>query len=112
MSSIINYGIVAMRLPKYTSKDNYLFWTLVPLLTVLLNVSMFSSRYFSSFPVFIVASIFGFVVLTILWFILNYVARLTKSIFARDRSPVRRLVTTIILHVIITALVVTILHWG
>lgn len=112
MSSIINFRTVALRLPKYTSKDNYLFWTLVPLLAVLLNISMFSSRFFTNGSVFIFAGITGFVGVTILWFILNYVARLCKTYFVRDRSPVRRLATTIILQVTITALVLTIIHWA
>ncbi len=112
MSSIINYSTVAIRLPKYTSKDHYLFWILVPLFTVLLNVSMFGSRYFGNIQVFLVSGTVVFMMLTVLWFILNYVSRITKSHFARDRSPVRRLAITIILHIIISALVVTTLHWS
>ncbi len=112
MSPLSNYSPVVMRLPGNTRTDNYLFWAVVPLLSVLLNISLFGQRFWSSVPVFIVAGITGFILLTILWFLMNQVALMARIHFSGYRNPLPRMLTTIILYIIITALFITIVHWA
>ncbi|MET0299624.1 MAG: histidine kinase [Flavitalea sp.] len=107
----LNYNSLFNRLPKYTGKDAWLFWSLVPLLTVLLNTAMFANSYFSELPVTVLATIASFALLTGLWFILSSVAVMARTHFSGERTPVRRVATTICLFIIITALYVTIIHW-
>jgi two-component system, LytTR family, sensor kinase len=112
MISSINYSALLGRLPKYTGKDTYLFWIVVPVLTVLLNISLYGNRFFAESPVLILGSVAAFIVLTILWFVLNSIALLTRTHYAGDRYPIKRIATTIFLYIIVTALFSTVVHWG
>jgi two-component system, LytTR family, sensor kinase len=99
------------KLPKYTSKDSYLFWTVVPMLTALINLSLFGHRFFTELSVFIVGGLIGFLMLTLVWFVFNSIAIMTKSHFASDRYPFKRMFTTICMYIVITTLFITIVHW-
>ncbi|HTF27578.1 MAG TPA: histidine kinase [Flavitalea sp.] len=112
MISATNYSTLVSRIPKYTKNDTYLFWGVVPLLTLLLNFSLFGYRFFSDITIFLTASFAGFLIVSALWFLLNRVAVLTKSHFSRDGYPFKRIFITICLYVIITALFSTILRWA
>ncbi|RYF99291.1 MAG: hypothetical protein EOO02_17215, partial [Chitinophagaceae bacterium] len=107
----LNYNSLFNRLPKYTGKDVYLFWCVVPLLTILLNIAMFGNRYFHEIPVIVLATVTSLALLSGLWILLSSVAVMTRTHFSGERTPVRRVVTTICLFIIITALYLTIIHW-
>jgi two-component system LytT family sensor kinase len=111
MNPVTNHSELLNRLPKYTSKDTYLFWCVVPVLTTLINFSLFGYRFFSELPVFLIGGVIGFFLLTLLWFVFNSIAILTKGHFESDRYPFKRMFTTICLYVIITTLFITIVYW-
>jgi LytS/YehU family sensor histidine kinase len=54
----------------------------------------------------------GFLIISALWFLLNRVAVLTKTLFPRDGYPFKRIFITVCLYVIITALFSTVLRWA
>ncbi|RYG05649.1 MAG: hypothetical protein EOO02_03135 [Chitinophagaceae bacterium] len=111
MNAPINYSTVLKRLPKLAGTDTQLFWAAIPFITLLLNISLFGLHFFSDFTVFFVSGILGFIVSTLLWYLLNNISALTKTHFASDRYPYKRIFTTICLYVIVTTLFLTVIHW-
>jgi two-component system, LytTR family, sensor kinase len=111
MTPIVNYSTLVKRLPKIAGKDPHLFWAVIPVITLLLNISLYGFRFFSSVTVFILSGALGFLVSTLLWYLLSNISALTKMHFASDRYPYKRMFTTICLYVIVTTLSLTLIHW-
>lgn len=111
MTSITNYSAILRRLPRFVRKDTQLFWAVIPLVALLLNISLFGFRFFTSLSVFLVSGFIGFLISIVLWYLLNSVAALTQTHFASDRNPYKRIFTTICLYVLITTLFLTVIHW-
>lgn len=112
MNSISNYNTLFKRLPGFVRKDTQLFWAVIPLVALLLNISLFGLRFFTSLSIFFVSGFIGFIVSTVLWHVLNSVSALTQSHFASDKYPYKRMFTTICLYILITTLLLTVIHWA
>ena len=111
MTEITNYSALIQRLPKIVRKDSQLFWAVIPVVAILLNISLFGLRFFTDLTVFTVSGIAASLVSTILWYLLNNVSELTRAHFAGDRYPYKRIFTTICLYVVVTVLFLTAIHW-
>src|SRR5688572_7296886 len=111
MTPAFNNSALFKKLPDFGRKDNHLFWAVIPLITLLLNISLFGLRFFSNLTVFIVSGIVVFAASIFLWYLLNNISALTKTHFASDRFPYKRMFTTICLYVIVTTLFLTVIHW-
>jgi two-component system, LytTR family, sensor kinase len=110
MTSITNYSAILKRFPKIVRKDSQLFWAIIPIVVVLLNISLFGFRFFTNLSVFVVSGIVAFFVSLVLWYLLNNVSALTRSHFASDRYPYKRIFTTICLYAVVTTLFLTAIH--
>ena len=111
MMQIRNDNLLVKWLPKIARKDVHFFRFMVPVLSVLLNLSLFGLGYFLSLSTFFISSAIALVFSGIWWLILQAVSDLTNMHFASDRLPFKRLFTAICLHIIITTLFITVMHW-
>jgi two-component system LytT family sensor kinase len=111
MTPTINNSALLKKLPGFASQDNHLFWAVIPLITLLLNLSLFGFRFFSNLTIFLISGFIAFFVSTFLWYLLNNISALTKTHFASDRYPYKRMFTTICLYIIVTTLFLTVIHW-
>ncbi|QEC67178.1 hypothetical protein FRZ67_07675 [Panacibacter ginsenosidivorans] len=100
-----------MKLPQYTQKDWLIIAIAMPLFVFLVNTILLGSGYFSSFGVFMLATLFAAIILTVSWQLLTWIAVTLRNRFPDDKDILKRLSIAILLFIIITALTLTIIFW-
>jgi len=101
-----------VNLPQYTQNDKWIFLGAMPLIVMALNLLLFGGRYFSEWPVFVVASIVTFIVIAACWLFLTWVAVTIRDRFSDDRKIGIRMAITLFFITLITALTLTTLFYG
>ena len=110
MDRTIQFFNGPFQLPRYTSRDWWIFLRTMPFIVVLIGWVMAGSLYFASFATFLFASAVILIVLSILWITITWLAVTVRNRFYRDKDLVKRIAIFIPLIVLISWLSLTIIY--
>jgi two-component system LytT family sensor kinase len=93
-----------MKLPRYTSKDyEVLLWIMMPFAMVI-NTLIFGRMYYSSWPIFLIATFITGIGCAIDFILCGYVAVAMKARFPSEKQLTRRLTFMILIFLTLTGL--------
>ncbi len=93
-----------LKLPQYTSKDNYVMLLVMPPLIILLNSILFGSLYFSNISLFILATLITGVAASVDFIICGYIGMALRNRFPLESQVTKRLTLMIITFIVLTEL--------
>jgi two-component system, LytTR family, sensor kinase len=95
-----------LKLPRYTSRDlSILLWTMTPF-SILLNIIIFGSDYFSSARIFFIATLLTFLIMAVSFILYGHIAVTFRHRFPGDGDFLRRTGVMILLFLVISALII------
>ena len=93
-----------IQLPQYSGKDHLVMLGIVPVFSLLINSWIFGGAYFSSWRIFIAATIVSSLYFFIDFVLCGFVAVTMKNRFPQEKDLMRRLTLMIFIFLIITGL--------
>jgi two-component system LytT family sensor kinase len=93
-----------LKLPKYTSKDNYVMLIVMPPLVILLNSILFGKLYFSNIKVFLFASFITGIACCLDFVICGFIGMALRNRFPSEEQIAKRLTLMIITFIVLTEL--------
>lgn len=109
MGATLHMLVRSFRLPTYTNRDKRIFLFTIPFIVIGMNRLLFGSIYLSNWKVFGSGTLIAFLILSILWPVLTWVAVTVRNRFSQDKDMLKRLSFTILIIIMITWLAITVI---
>ena len=96
-----------LKLPRYTTRDlSILLWTMTPF-SILLNIIIFGTAYFSSLGLFLIATPCTFAIMAVSYILYGNIGVTFRQRFPGDERFLKRTMILILLFLVISALVIS-----
>ena len=101
-----------LKLPQYTKSDSAIMLFVVVPWILVLNRLIIGPLYFQKLWIFLAATVITFIAMGVSWQVHTWIAVTIRDRFPRDSQATLRLLISIPLFILVTALLTTLFFWG
>lgn len=101
-----------LKLPQYTKSDLAIMCFIVVPWILILNRLILGPPYFQNIPIFLAATFITFSAMTLSWYLHTWIAVTVRDRFPHESQNTMRMLISIPLFILVTALLTTLFFWG